>query len=250
MNPALPRLFASVLLALAAHHPLEARERTCHSPNCQAEDALIKAVVGGDYPGLVEALDDGAFIDARMPSGDTVLCYACRFNRFRSLAETLIRRGADVHARCGRRQESPLLIASSYHNPRLVYELLKKEVDTNARDASGESALHHLAYSYDWDEEMVIGVLFLMMEGADVEARNNSGATPLHYAALRGNQRAVEILLKAGAAASTDDHSGDSPLDIARRLQLHHILPVLETTQEQERSFLYYDLSQSLQGNP
>ena len=45
-------------------------------------------------------------------------------------------------------------------------------------------------------------------EGASVDAKNAEEATPLHWAAARGDLKCVELLLKAGANPAQADGDG------------------------------------------
>ena len=66
---------------------------------------------------------------------------------------------------------------------------------------------------------------FLITKGAKVNARANSGQTPLHKAANGGDRKdnrpgpghlaAAKVLLKHGADPHAKDNSGKSPLDLA-----------------------------------
>ncbi len=58
----------------------------------------------------------------------------------------------------------------------------------------------------------------LIREGADVNARDSFGMTPLHCAAAAGHEEAVRVLLAAGADIGIKDNEGRSPLDLARNL--------------------------------
>ena len=50
---------------------------------------------------------------------------------------------------------------------------------------------------------------------ADVHARDDEGATPLHVASARGRVDVVEFLLSRGASADAADHQGCTPLHLA-----------------------------------
>ena len=54
--------------------------------------------------------------------------------------------------------------------------------------------------------------------GADIEARNKSGGTPLLWAArFNSNPEVIEALLKAGANAKAKDEEGKTALDYAKK---------------------------------
>ncbi|MDR3285289.1 MAG: ankyrin repeat domain-containing protein [Holosporales bacterium] len=55
----------------------------------------------------------------------------------------------------------------------------------------------------------------LLRAGVDIEAQNEYGLTPLHYAAFRGHTEIVEILLAAGANKEAKNIIGKTPLHIA-----------------------------------
>ena len=80
-------------------------------------------------------------------------------------------------------------------------ELFNRKPDVNARDAAGCIPLHKSTW---------IGV------GGDIKAKDSIyGWTPLHYAAHRGNGRAIQSLLEEGADANAKDKHGFTPLHLA-----------------------------------
>ena len=70
----------------------------------------------------------------------------------------------------------------------------------------------------DWETVSVGKLRVLIMLGADVNARNTNGATPLMLAAARNKDPAViEALIDMGANINTKDNNGRTPLMWARR---------------------------------
>lgn len=51
--------------------------------------------------------------------------------------------------------------------------------------------------------------------GLDEQHRDNSGWTPLHYAAFEGHMEVCEALLEAGAKVDEPDNDGKGPLMLA-----------------------------------
>ena len=52
----------------------------------------------------------------------------------------------------------------------------------------------------------------LLRRGASVHARDNTGDTPLHYAADSGRTAKAELLIEAGAALDATNSHGHTPL--------------------------------------
>ena len=67
--------------------------------------------------------------------------------------------------------------------------------DVDARNQDGYTPLHWAAM-----DGHVETAALLLDRGADVDARDERGATPLHYALKKGHARTVEVLRKHGGA--------------------------------------------------
>lgn len=78
------------------------------------------------------------------------------------------------------------------------------------KDASACSLLHHAVRN-----ENVKSVMLLVRLGADVNARDGGGITPLYIACARGHSSIVRILVDAGAKCVSMGPNDESPLHIA-----------------------------------
>jgi ankyrin repeat protein len=94
-----------------------------------------------------------------------------------------------------------------------VRSLLKQNVDVNAPQPDGTTALHWAIRQDDLETADL-----LIRAGANVKAANRFGATPLSLAATNGNAAMIEKLLKAGEDANAIvSESGDTVLMLAAR---------------------------------
>ena len=65
----------------------------------------------------------------------------------------------------------------------------------------------------------------LITKGADVNAKEDNGFTPLHLAALGGRKEVVELLIAKGADVNAKDNDvGFTPLDMANKTETADLL--------------------------
>jgi ankyrin repeat protein len=55
----------------------------------------------------------------------------------------------------------------------------------------------------------------LIQKGADINATDGNNSTPLHYAAIKGNDSTVSLLIQKGANRMLKDNKGQTALDKA-----------------------------------
>jgi truncated hemoglobin YjbI len=94
----------------------------------------------------------------------------------------------------------------------IVELLLRIGADPNAVDQSGHTPLYHVGNECNKESASDI-VRMLVQAGADVDARESlKHCTALHMAARRGNIRVAEALLDCGANIEARDKLSDTPL--------------------------------------
>ncbi|THY42459.1 ankyrin [Aureobasidium pullulans] len=151
-------------------------------------------------------LDHGLSIDALDERG-TNLCMAIVYD-LPKLVAMLLRRGANLDI--GGSFGSPLMIAACGKHRQLLELLLENRIDVNRAYGStvylsdcdfptGMTALHMCAASENSSES---DLRLLISYGADLEAKNADGDTPLILAVRCGRLQTTAALLAAGADTS------------------------------------------------
>ena len=105
-----------------------------------------------------------------------------------------------------------------------VRTLLEGQVDVNAPEGDGATALHWAVYRDDAETvDLLIGA------GANVDAATDLGITPLALAAANGNADVAGTLLAAGADPDASSEAGVTPLmQAARRGSIDTVRALLE----------------------
>ncbi|KAK7473731.1 hypothetical protein BaRGS_00035006, partial [Batillaria attramentaria] len=133
---------------------------------------------------------------------------------------------------------TPLHVACHEGNCTAVVSLLNAGPNTDARDQDGRTALHLACQVGDaitikrlpsnatnttqwsplrWSSGNDKAVDLLLKAGANIEAKDGRGIRALHLASRGGNEKIIQILLKYGADVSATTQDGQTPSDIATR---------------------------------
>jgi ankyrin repeat protein len=118
-------------------------------------------------------------------------------------------------------------------HPEVAKLLLAKNADPNIKSRSGGTSLHMAAMgrranlselpqrlaeeeakNYGSDQEYLSSVKLPLSHGAQLEARDDHGWTPLHFAASAHEKAIVELLLQWGADAQAKTLKGYTPLHL------------------------------------
>ena len=90
--------------------------------------------------------------------------------------------------------------------------LLEKGAEIEAKDNDGNTPLHSASI-----REHLEVVKLLLEKGADVNAKSNAGQTPLHSASMDEYTEVMKLLLERGSDVNAKDHDGRTPLHEASR---------------------------------
>ena len=97
-------------------------------------------------------------------------------------------------------------------NSSRVRALIETRADVNATQQDGTTPLH---WAVDRDQPEIVQML--IRAGANVKAANRYGATPLWLASVNGNAKTMSMLLEAGADAKAANGDGETALMVAAR---------------------------------
>ena len=121
------------------------------------------------------------------------------------MKQLLITIAALVLVGCGESQQS---VPQAEANPvKPVAEATKPESPTTK---APDISIHDAA-----GDENIESVKNLLVAGADVNAKNEDGDTPLHRASVKGRKKIIELLLAKGADVNTQCTIGLTALDMA-----------------------------------
>ncbi len=128
--------------------------------------------------------------------------------------------------------ETPLYYAVLNGRPEIVKALLEKRVDVEKETPTGRRAVHVVGHSSAeigfWGFLSGKGgsdaVEYLVDAGANVNAQDKYGSTPLHNVAMNGYERGVEVLIANGADVNKKSNDGRTPIMTAETVEIIDML--------------------------
>lgn len=188
------------------------------------ESALMNAVYSPDVVNLL--LQNGANVNDKDKYGTTAMFHACVELNI-GVTNALLREGAEVDADCFLSIFNEWYLNAEEMQIQLELSklLLNRNIDVNAKDSDGKTALMLIAESgVDRDsidykkhlKKQIELIEFILDRGADINLQNNEGKTALIYAVKSKNKFVAEYLLEQGADANIKDNAGNTALTYAQ----------------------------------
>ncbi len=135
--------------------------------------------------------------------------------------ERMLNEGRDPNESLGRGR-LPLQVAVQNGNREMFDLLLRRGAQLNGRPEQA-GPMHYAIFAQRHEF-----LRLLVEKGANVNARDNTGDTPLSLAAKRGDLESLRYLLAHGADAASRNDEGKTALDHARRLGHVEAVKILE----------------------
>ena len=198
--------------------------------NENGENAVNVAIASGNFNVLKYLIDKGANLNSTSDTGIPPLSQAIIEYNKQAIDILLNSKKVDMYYVWGEMWNgSPLYIACSKANVYALEKMVEHGADLNY-DFSEYNAvpLVHYALSYKQfikNEDYRELIAFLILNKADINAKNNQGHTPLMVALKNGDIDAFNALTAGGADVTIKDNNGKTALFYAESLKGSSMLP-------------------------
>lgn len=169
--------------------------------------ALIVAAQQGNVAVVETLIERKVDLEAVTKTGNASALFAAAQSGHVAIVDALIAAGANVDKpRSG--GATPLQVAAERGHLLVVLSLLAAGADQELADDTGRIPLHSSSVTIGTASTAIASTL--LDNGADLEAQDNDGWTPLIWAARFGNLKNLELFLEAGADKTVKDSAGDA----------------------------------------
>ena len=189
--------------------------------------SLIEAAELGRTDTVRRLIAQGVNVDAKRHSGGrTALMKASANNHFEAV-KLLLDHGASVNSKGGKSAKTALMRAAENNCVDAMRLLLTSQANPDLRNAlTGRTALMMAA------ENGHLGAVEILLHfGADANAKDHKGRTPLMLAVMKNHRNGQEIalrLIRSGSLVNEEDYQGKRPVDMAFEAGLDHYVRLLD----------------------
>ncbi|KAL8946056.1 MAG: hypothetical protein Q9222_007493 [Ikaeria aurantiellina] len=181
------------------------------SKDRRGRSPLHVAARKGHRTAVIQLLEAGASPEARDNKGTTALHQATYGHRS-AVIRDLLTYGADIEAEeAGPYKRTPLVIAIAEGAESAAGALLENKASIDYLFHAKRTLLHVASRTMSKERTFKL----LLKAGADPNARNKTGRTPLHTAVSKDNSAAARWLLKVGVDVNVQDAWKETPLHFA-----------------------------------
>lgn len=106
------------------------------------------------------------------------------------------------------------------NNADTVDALIAEGAEVNAKDNCGRTPLHLAARNNHQDVEDVL----IAAKGIDVDAKDDYGITPIHLAVQNGHKNVAGVLIAKGANPLLQSKAGETPIGLAKGEEMGKLL--------------------------
>jgi ankyrin repeat protein len=181
-----------------------------------------------------QAIDAGADINELDENGYTPLIWACSYSSkefYEESAKLLIEKGADINIKAN--NGTTALIEAAENSREITDLLLKNGASIKDKKDEGTGCFYSCMFGILFFQQENYDLAELMLtKGADVDEAPTSGElqgwTILHFASRENKMKAVKFLLDRGADPNAKNNNGDTPLSMAEKQGNTEVIALLK----------------------
>ncbi|SMY24893.1 unnamed protein product [Zymoseptoria tritici ST99CH_1A5] len=177
-------------------------------PQLPIESDLMQLARLGELRAIQKLFDSGRYTARSTDEQGITALHWAAINGHHALCHFLVQSGADVNAKGGDAQATPVLWASKKFNLQVISLLLTNGADPLIRDDQGYNLLH----SATLDGNVYQLILLLYQSDIPVDVQDAQGHTSLMWAAYKGFPACIDVLLRFGADVHATDDMGFTSL--------------------------------------